>query len=270
MVDNSKNRRDKKNQKNKNEASERGDDIPRLGETVTLHDAATGLAAVAPSKKGEKISDGKLLRALKSGEVQAGFHCSTEPLIWISIPTAYWLDITSGVFRRIRVSPDKKNRTGVFSVTITDFSKQYFTACIRAASEPGQELSPEWMIRTFEGAMARIESTFEVEIPKESWERYLSRQAAIKSPSDVEIGPDEDSGSGRKAYSGWKALNAMLAAYLVANNIRSNEDLKIEAVAATVYQLTKNLNEKVQFPTLETFEKEVSHVFELILRVSMK
>ena len=179
MVDNSKNRRDKKNQKNKNEASERGDDIPRLGETVTLHDAAIGLAAVAPSKKGEIISDGKLLRALKSGEVQAGFHCSIEPLIWISIPTAYWLDITSGVFRRIRVSPDKKNRTGVFSVTITDFSKQYFTACIRAASEPGQELSPEWMIRTFEGAMARIESTFEVEIPKENWERYLSKQAAI-------------------------------------------------------------------------------------------
>jgi hypothetical protein len=270
MVDNSKNRRDKKNQKNKKEASERGDDIPRLGETVTLHDAATALAAVAPSKKGEKISDGKLLRALKSGEVQAGFHCSTEPLIWISIPTGYWLDITSGVFRRIRVSPDKKNRTGVFSVTIADFSKQYFTACIRVASETGHELSSEWMMRAFEGAMARIESTFEVEIPKENWDQYLSKQAVMKSPSDVEIVPDDDSGSGRKAYSGWKALNAMLAAYLVANNIRSNEEQKIEAVAANVYQLTKNLKENLQFPTQKTYEKEVSRVFELISRLPKK
>jgi hypothetical protein len=262
MVDNSKNRSEK-NQKNKKDGTETHS--PRVGETISLHDAAIALAEIAPSKKDERISDGKLLRALKSGEVQAGFHCSREPLIWISIPTGYWIDITSSVFRRIRVSPGKKNRTGVFLVTIQDFPKQYIAACIQVGEDSGQKLSSEWMIQTFEGAMARIESTFEVEIPRENWNQYLLKQPS----SDVERVPDRNSGSGRRAFSGWKALNAMLAAYLVANNIRSEEDRKIEVVARDVLQIIKESKEKVQLPTRETFEKEVSHVFELISRLSM-
>jgi hypothetical protein len=71
MVDNSATRGDEKNEKNEIDSSDISG--PQVGNTVTLRDAARTLAGVAPSKKGEKISDGKLLRALKSGEVRAGF-----------------------------------------------------------------------------------------------------------------------------------------------------------------------------------------------------
>jgi hypothetical protein len=265
MVDNSAIRGDERNQKNKKEVS--GIAGPHIGETITLHDAAIALATVAPAKKGEKISDGKLLRGLKTGEVHAGFHCSTEPLIWVSIPKEYW---TSGVFQRIRVSPGKKNRTGVFPVTIKDFPKQYIAACIKFAADTEQNLSSEWVIQAFSGAMARIESTFEVEIPRENWDQYLATLVAIKSPPDVEIASDADSGSGRRAYAGWKNLNAMLAAYLATNNIKCDEDEKIASVAARVYELAKNLNEKTQLPTRPTFEKEVSRVFGLIEQLLKK
>jgi len=270
MIDNSKNRSDEKNQKNKEKGLERGGEVPRVGDTITLHDAAIALATVAPGKKGEKISDGKLLRGLKTGEVQAGFHCSTEPLIWVSIPKEYWIDITSGLFQRIRVSPGKKNRTGVFPVTIKDFPQQYIAACIKFAADTEQNLSSEWVIQAFSGAMARIESTFEVEIPRENWDQYLATLVAIKSPPDVEIASDTDSGSGRRAYAGWKNLNAMLAAYLATNNIKCDEDEKIASVAARVYELAKNLNEKTQLPTRPTFEKEVSRVFGLIEQLLKK
>jgi hypothetical protein len=62
MVDNSKNRSAKENQKNKTDGTDTHS--PRVGETISLHDAAIALAEIAPSKKDETISDGKLLRAL--------------------------------------------------------------------------------------------------------------------------------------------------------------------------------------------------------------
>ena len=62
----------------------------------------------------------------------------------------------------------------------------------------------------------------------------------------------------------------MLAAYLVAHNIRSAEDQKIEAVAAIVYDLVKNMKEKTLLPRLGTFEKEVSRVFDLISQFPVK
>jgi hypothetical protein len=68
MVDNSKNRSEE-NQKNKKDGTETHS--PRVGETISLHDAAIALAEIAPSKKDERISDGKLLRALKSGDGRA-------------------------------------------------------------------------------------------------------------------------------------------------------------------------------------------------------
>jgi hypothetical protein len=138
------------------------------------------------------------------------------------------------------------------------------SACIQVATDTNQKLNPEWIVEAFDAAIAGIKSPFEVEIPKENWDQYLATQVAIKSPSDVEIAPDTKSGSGRNAYSGWKALNAMLAAYLVAYNIRSAEVQKTEAVAAIVYDLVKNLKEKTRLPTLGTFEKEVGRVFDLI------
>jgi hypothetical protein len=268
MIDNSKNRSDEKNQKNKEKGPERGGAVPRIGETITLHDAAVALATAAPVRKDEKISDGRLLLALKSGEVEAGFHASTEPLIWISIPKEYWFGISTDVFRRIRYSPGDKSRPGTYKVPLTDFPKEYMSALIRI--NPNQELSPDWAIQTFVAAIARIKSKFEVEISKESWDRYLATQMAIKSSPEFEVAPETDSGSGRKAYSGWKALNAMLAAYLVANNIRSDEDQKIEAIAANVLKLVVNLNEKTKLPTQETFEKEVSRVFGLVEKLQKK
>ena len=268
MVYNSAIRGDEKNEKNEKEFSGIGG--PPVGDTIILRDAARTLADVAPSKKGEKISDGKLLRALKSGEIRGGFHCSTDPLIWISIPQTYWVDITSDDFRRIRYSSGKKNRTGAYKVTLKDFPKQYMSACIRVAKDAGKEVSPDWMIDTFYAAVNQIGSEFEVEIPKENWEQYLATEVARKSPSDVEMDPDTDFGSGRKAYSGWKALNAMLAAYLVAYNIRSEEDEKAEAVAAIVYERVKNLKEKTRLPKLTTFEKEVGLVFGLIEQLQKK
>jgi hypothetical protein len=268
MVDNSAIRGDEKNQKNKKEDS--GFSDPSVGDTITLHDAAVALAAVAPAKKGEKISDGKLLRELKTGRVQAGFHCSSDPLIWVSIPREYWVGVATDAFHRVRYSPRKENRTGAYKVTLKDFPKQYMSACIQVATDTNQKLNPEWIVEAFDAAIAGIKSPFEVEIPKESWDKYLATQMAIKSSSDVEIAPETDSGSGRKAYSGWKALNAMLAAYLVANNIRSDEDQKIEAVAANVLELAINLNEQTKLPTQKTFEKEVSRVFGLIEKLQKK
>jgi hypothetical protein len=270
MVDNPNIRSDEKNQKNKKAVTEIGRDTPRVGETITLHDPAIALAIVAPGKKGEKISDGKLLRGLKTGEVQAGFHCSTDPLIWISIPKEYWVGIATDAFRRIRYSPRKKNRTGVFPVTIKDFPKQYIAACIQFAADTGLRLSSEWVIQAFGGAMARIESTFEVEIPKDNWDQYLSKQEAMKPLGGVESASTAKSGSGREAHSGWKKLNANLAAYLVANNINSEEETEIKTIAATVYALVEKEAEKTKLPKLSSFEKEVSHVFELVRRCHVK
>src|SRR5882757_5963537 len=186
MVDNPNIRSDEKNQKNKKTVAELGRGAPRVGETITLRDAAIALAKVAPEKKGEKISDGQLLRVLKTGEVQAGFHCSTVPLIWVSIPKEYWMDIARDEFRRIRFSPGKKNRTGSYKVRLKDFPKQYMSACIRAAKNAGKEFSAEWIIEAFNEAVTRIESTFEVEIPGGVWAEYLGRLEAMKPLGDVE------------------------------------------------------------------------------------
>ena len=203
MVDNSAIRGDEKNQKNKKEVSGIGG--PRVGDTITLHDAAVALAAAAPAKKGEKISDGKLLRELKTGKVQAGFHCSSDPLIWVSIPKEYWVSVATDAFHRVRYSPSTKNRTGAYKVTLKDFPKQYMSACIQVATDTNQKLNPEWIVDAFDTAISGIESLFEVEIPKENWHQYLATQVALKAPSDVEIDPDTGSGSGRKAYSGWRS-----------------------------------------------------------------
>jgi hypothetical protein len=266
MVDNPNIRSDEKNQKNKKVVAEVGRDTPRVGETITLHDAAIALATVT-GKKGEKISDGKLLKALKTGDVQAGFHCSTEPLIWVSIPTEYWMDIASDEFRRIRVSPGKKNRTGVYKVGLKDFPKQYISACIRAAKNAGKEFSAEWIIEAFNAAVTRMESTFEVELPGSVWAEYLGRLEAMKPLGDVESASNAKPGSGREAYSGWKQLNANLAAYLVANSITSGEEIEIQTVAANVYVLVEKEAEKTRLPTLPSFEKEVSRVFEIARRL---
>jgi hypothetical protein len=121
MVDNSAIRGDEKNEKNKKEFSGIGG--PRVGDTITLHDAAVALAVAAPAKKGDKISDGKLLRELKTGNVLAGFHCSIDPLTWLSIPKEYWVGVPTDAFRRVRYSPNNKNRTGAYKVTLKEFPK---------------------------------------------------------------------------------------------------------------------------------------------------
>jgi hypothetical protein len=261
MINKPNNVSEEKNEKDKSAAAEIGDP-PRVGETITLRAAAIALSTVSPGKRGETISDGKLLTALKTGEVRAGFHCSIEPLIWISIPRDHWMGVATDDFRAIRHVPGKRNRTGSYKVKLKAFIKEYISTYLRERANAGRDLSSEAVIETLNEAVARIESTFEVEISQGNWIQYLETQAAMKPQSSVEIVPGKP-GSGREAYAGWKALNATLAAYLVVHNIKSSEDRKLESVAAAVYELTKK-SEKTRMPTCKTFEKEVSRVFKLI------
>lgn len=257
---------EEKNQKNQKPSTEIASDSPAVGATITLHDAAVALASVAPSKKSEKIADGRLLNALKAGDIYSGFHCSMDPVLWVSIPKQYWVNVPSDEFRKIRISPGKKNRTGAYKVKLKEFSKEYMAARVEFAKS-SIEISPEWMIEAFYEAIALLESMFEVVIPLNMWTDYLKSQEATKPLSAPELAADEKPGSGREAHSGWKKLNAHLAAHLVvANGIASHEEVEIKTVAATVYALVEKDPERGRLPKLSSFEKEVSYVFELVRR----
>jgi hypothetical protein len=54
---------------------------------------------------------------------------------------------------------------------------------------------------------------------------------------------------------------------LPAKNIRSAEQEKIAAIAAAVYELAKRDHPKTEFPTPQTFEKEVSRILQRMERL---
>ena len=258
-------RGDEKNQKNQKTLTEMTDDSPAVGATITLHDAAVALASISPGWSAGRIADGKLLNLLKAGDVSSGFHCSTDPFLWVSIPRQYWAKVSSDEFRKVRISPGKNDRTGAYKVKLKQFSKEYMLDRIETAKRSGA-ISPEWIIETFDRAVAHLNSTFEVVMPLNMWADYLRSQQASMPPHVHEIAADEKSGSGRKAYSGWKKLNAHLAAYLVAKRVGSLDEVEIKTVAATVYAVVEKDSEKTRLPKLTSFEKEVSHVFDLVRR----
>jgi hypothetical protein len=188
-----------------------------------------------------------------------------DPVLWVSIPKQYWVNVPSDEFRKIRISPGKKNRTGAYKVKLKEFSKEYMSARVEFAKS-SREISPEWMIEAFYEAIALLESMCEVVIPLNTWADYLKSQQATKSLSAPEMAADKKPGSGREAHSGWKKLNAHLAAHLVANGIGSHEEVEIKTVAATVYAVVEKDPERAKLPKLSSFEKEVSYVFELVRR----
>jgi hypothetical protein len=265
MVNSASSLNDEKNQKNEKKCAQIDGICPSVGETITLRNAAIALAVSAPSSRREKLADDRLLNALRTGGVKAGFHCSLEPVLWVSVPKEYWINLPSDEFRKIRISPGKKNRTGAYKVKLKDFSKQYMSARLEIAKISG-ESSSDWIVEAFYEAIALLESMFEVVILLNTWTDYLKSQQATKPLSASEMAADERPGSGREAYSGWKKLNAHLAAHLVANGIGSHEEVEIKTVAATVYALVEKDPERARLPKLSSFEKEVSYVFDLVRR----
>lgn len=255
---------EEKKEKNQKTSTEIANHIPDIGKTITLRDAAEALASVVPGTKGEKIADGRLLNALKTGDIYSGFHCAMDhPVLWVSMPKQYWVGISSDEIRRIRISHGKKDRTGSYKVKLKEFSKEYMSARVERAKS-SQEFSSTWAVDAFADASQRLECIFEVVIPLALWTGYLETQQEMRPLIPIEIAPDKRSGSGREAKSGWKKLNAHLAAYLVANETEPN-DAVIKQIAATVYDIVEK-SEKTALPELSSFEKEVGIVFELVRR----
>ena len=124
MANTSKSPSEEKKEKNQNISTEIANDSPAVGATITPRDAALALASVASSNKSEKIADGRVLNALKTGDICSGFHCSTDPVLWVPIPKEYWIKVSSDEFRKIRISSGEENRTGAYKVKFKGVHKR--------------------------------------------------------------------------------------------------------------------------------------------------
>jgi hypothetical protein len=111
----------------KEETKEKMNDWPALAEIHSLRDCAKWIS-IAHSGKNASLLPEILLQELKKGTLSAGFHLPADPLMWIDIPSKYWIGVTKAEFDSIRVKSDSKTKTGAFTVSLEGFLDQYIDA----------------------------------------------------------------------------------------------------------------------------------------------
>jgi hypothetical protein len=227
---------------------------PTADEVLSLREAARQLARLAPSKKGEKIADAKLLQLLKAGKVRAGFHAPGITPIWVQVPSGYWLTISSATFKKIRVQ-QSSGRKGEFKVRLKSFPSEY--AAARSTASAGAPSAADLLLEFLQ----HEDDFFEITLPLREWEDH---KKLLPEPL-AEFVQDNASKekTGRSELASWKNVNAILAVYLLKRNIRSSDDESCDSIATSVLDIAARMN-VIRPPSHPTLEKEVGRVLGLI------
>jgi hypothetical protein len=97
------------------------------------------------------------------------------------------------------------------------------------------------------------------------WNEYL-RSLADDAMNDASL-LSRKRGRGRQEKSGWKTVGTVMAAYLIANKIRSKGEIPQKAIAEGIWKMANELNEgKAELPIVDSIEDQVSEALDLIQR----
>jgi hypothetical protein len=227
-----------------------------IANTITLREVARRLAQLPGSPPG-KIADGKLLGLLKSGELSAGFFFPGRVVLWITIPTYYWANISSYSFRSIRRSDDDERQIGTYRVRITKFADEYANALSRMLQQNqdndavGQ--TNGLFLSEFKSALSQAYRRFEVLLPESEWASYLQRH-------NLEVlGPATKSKPGRREKQGWRRLSVIIGAYLIKHCRQTPEVIKSELAAEKIHEIA--VKEKIpDLPATSTIKDVLSEI----------
>jgi hypothetical protein len=249
-------KRELKNQQKLNEKPE----AVAVSKTITLREAALELNKKAPLKQG-KVETRRLLTGLQEGALASGFFVTDDSLTWVAIPPKYWMSVTAKQFQVIK---SNVKLASAYLVSPADFAGLYARA--RVESARNLSIDPAWVTSALEESLTHAADEFEVRLLKNAaWDEYLiamyDRLLASGSLASAKKG-------GAKEKPGWKLLYRTLTARLIAENIKSREELGVlKKFAADVMKEALALNEnKIQLPGYDAFEDEIAELFVLAAR----
>jgi hypothetical protein len=225
-------------------------------ETITLRESARRLARTR-NPKGTNIESGKLLNALRSGDLNAGFYF-LDGTTWMEIPYAYWRGINSNKFRIGRKQGD--SRSGTYRVKANKFPIQVANALCGS-----EQTSERQSIPSRERLVAVIRETtkwYEVTIKTKDFLDYLQRQGLEENRSRTNVG--------RRRKEGWRELCSYMAAYFAAHQRdRGDELVKIEQAQADIIKIAKD-DQVPDLPDETTIGEQISKAIGFLERPEFK
>jgi hypothetical protein len=216
-----------------------------VGQTITLRDVGRRLAQLRHSR--DKVASDELLELLQSGKITAGFRFPKPTILWVKIPSDYWVPVTSAEFRQIRHSSKKRN-SGIYTVSPGEFAEDIVTQVNEQLAIKEAEASEEW-----KSVLKATTHSYEVEIAEREWADYLARNNL------TEPGPEIKSKSGRNQKKGWRDLSVIISAYIIKHYEATKEVIKAEEASKKIHEIA-NAGNIVDLPSASTIEDELNKI----------
>jgi len=231
-----------------------------VGDTIGLNEAARMLHQKAPVK-GTKPDVRRILDGLQQDRLASGFFVS--PIVWVAIPSGYWIHVTEKQFKVIR---DNKKGKGAYLVRLQNFAMEYASAVTGvAAVRHSNNKSPSASILV--ETLAAADKTFEARLfVNSAWDQY--QQEMLDRAIDNAPFGSAKMGSGAKEKQSWKLVYRVLTSHLIASGIKSKEEAgTLKDLAQYVAGEAISLSEgKLSLPGQKAITDEITLMFDLLAR----
>jgi hypothetical protein len=234
--------------------------MPGPGDTISLRDATAIIQQRAPiSAKGLDVS--RLLKGLQDGRLSSGFFIGSDPILWVPIPSRFWIDVTTEAFKSVRAN---SHRQGGFFVAVKQFPAEYSAALTRSHKPAAGTYSADWFAAKLTEALRDSSKKRQVHlIADERWREYtwqlLDRALKDSSLASAKKGP------GRREKGDWKIIYRVLAAHIIANHIDAISEQTRKEMAEEVLRQAYVLSEgKIDAPGTDAVEDEIRFLFKYL------
>jgi hypothetical protein len=223
---------------------------------ISLHEIAYRLGKFRRPPR--PLDPETLLSLLKSEELNAGFHYPGKVVLWIAIPSTYWLTVGGDKFRSLYYDADNEQKSGTFKVRIGQFAGEYLKAL--SLSKMGKDIAT--IQEEFQKALETGPHSYEVVITEDEWASYLKRHS-LEYPL-----PEKRSTSGRHENPSWRDVSVIVSAYLIKHMQTTTEPVKLEHAADQIFNLAKEHN-IANRPAAATIKDHLSKILATVETISI-